>query len=612
MHNGDADAHPGPVDTSPGSTPARTMVVWATLVVYVFLAVAYASVWEIQHDEGFSFDITVARPGALLSEQGAAGVPDVIWPDGPAPIVDLYAYFDADNAHDFAATRAALGDATNFNPPLYYVLLHVWIRIVGNDGLGVRVLGILIGLVSLLGLRRLAARALPLPWAAEIVVLMMACAPWFHAVSTFLRPYGLALCAALWATAAALEWHHRLPARDGVGDRRARRRWFVVFVVASVVGLLSVYHAMLVFAWHGVLLLLLSLSAPRGRRMGALGAAALAGLLVALAFLPWLSDLLGHLSSWGERVHFSKSAEGDTDFARPLGLLLGRFALAEAFTGAARDVFRMALVVLAALTYPWAVASFHARFLAGVGRGTPPAAGEPGRGLSARVARCLWWSAPVAPGLVFAADQVRGTTDLFISKYCFFVLPLLVLLVARAWLSLSTRLMRTLGVAAWIALLLAATIDIVAERKREPSEFEAVAAALAEHDSADHLVVVSSLRQGFLAPFLACLRDAGVDQVQVAYATEGQLARLLAESARLRGMQRLSLVNYDASLRHGAARGQSDWFGTVPPRLRQSAKIGGWSLETREIGGSSGYTEVQGLPATLYMGVNHKAFNGPN
>lgn len=591
---GMSDSEPSTAPDAPSGTPsdappgaAARVVRLAIPAVYVVLALATASVWEWQHDEGFSFDISVARPRALAD--GGGGAPVLAWPAEPVPVTELYAHFGGERVHDGDAVAAGLADNANLTPPLYYRLLHAWAGLVGTDGLGLRLLGVLIGLASLLALRRLAALLLPTPGAPELAMGLLAVAPWFLAVNTFLRPYALGLCAMLWTTVAALRWG------GGLDGPRTARRWAALWVIGSVVGLWSLYHFVFVTVAQGLLLLALALRGEgRGRR---LLETVVAGVVVAAATAPLLSMLAEQLAIAEARDHWSELSRWPEDWPLLVVQMLMRFGLAESTTGAWGGTLATLLGLLVLVTYPCAALGLQRR----LGDAASPAG---------RVARAAWWWLPWLVAVTATVDVLRGTGNVFITKYVFFLLPVLVLAATAGVLGPRRAGARTVLGTAWLALLLGASLVVVSERKAGLSRLETVAAHVAAADDEDHWVVVSSLSPGFLPPLVMTLQEAGVRHAKLSFARDRELEHLLVIARQERKLPRLTLVNYDTgAVGSGAGVGQA-WFTRPPQTFKNAVRSAGWKLITVTLGGRTERSPNPGRPLHLFMRAAAKIFHG--
>jgi mannosyltransferase len=206
-------------------------------------------------------------------------------------------------------------------PPVYYLLLHGWMKVFGEGTFAVRALPGLFGVLTLpltfLAAQRLAGRRVA--WAAT---LLLASAPFAARYATEGRMYSLVMVLVLVGFLAVM----RL--LDGEGSRRLAA---TVLAVTTGVLLLTHYWAFYLGAVTAVALLVTARRATDHRRTGArwaLGALAGGGVL----FLPWVPSFLHQLrhtgTPWGRPgtlrslfdtvTHF---AGGYWDAGIPLGLL---------------------------------------------------------------------------------------------------------------------------------------------------------------------------------------------------------------------------------------------------------------------------------------------------
>ena len=216
-------------------------------------------------------------------------------------------------------------------PPLYYFLLHGWMRVFGSGDIAVRALSGLFGVAALpavwVAARRLArlgseADADAIAWAA---VLLLAASPFHIRYSTEARMYSLAVVLVLVATIALTKLHERfsMPAAA---------------VLALSTGLLLITHYWALYLGFVVAAAL----AYRFRRAGdARARAAEVRCLAAMAagtvlFLPWLPSLLYQArhtgTPWGSPALPRVLADSVFHFAGgywdpALGLGLAYFAL---------------------------------------------------------------------------------------------------------------------------------------------------------------------------------------------------------------------------------------------------------------------------------------------
>ncbi len=309
-----------------------------------------------------------------------------------------------------------LGDALRQDgaPPLYYVLLHLWMDVFGTGDVAVRALSGVIS-VATLPLAFLAGRRVGGRVAAWGAVLVLASSPYAIRFATETRMYALVMFLVLWGYLAL---------------RRALETpsWARLAVVGVVTGLL-VYTQYWSFYLVAVVGLGLAVAAWRASPVGR--AAAFRTLLAVgvgtLTLLPWLDTLwfqLGHTGTpWGEAVvpwfGFAvamSSFAGGYVHAEAWPLLLALLVLPlVALFGAALDARRIELDLRTRPAIRWEFAVFAA---------------------------ALW--------LGLLAAWVGGTA--FDGRYAAIVFPLLVVVVACS-LAVFTSTAVRVGLLVWIVAL---------------------------------------------------------------------------------------------------------------------------------------------------------------
>jgi mannosyltransferase len=179
-------------------------------------------------------------------------------------------------------------------PPLYYVLLHLWMEVFGSGDIAVRAIS---GLCSV--------AALPLAWflgrrfggrlVAWACVLVVASSPYAIRYATENRPYSLQILLVL------AGWLLLLRALEQPSLAR-------LAPLAVVVGLLlyTQYWSMYLLAVVGVCLLWWAVKAPTSPQRQAARSAIVAMVAGGITFLPWVPTFLYQAENtgtpWGERI----------------------------------------------------------------------------------------------------------------------------------------------------------------------------------------------------------------------------------------------------------------------------------------------------------------------
>jgi hypothetical protein len=604
------------IDSAGRTAPSASVGPFAlvALVAYLLLAVATGLIWERQNDEGVTYSVAI---GELELDDSPAAP--------PLPVADVYDMLDGQATFTADSVFTALRNPDQMtHPPGFYLAVHGWASLVGTGPLAVRAPAYVLGLLSVLGLgllaRRLvgaggaaraggahdasgvgehngaanagtsadAGRALGAGGALALVMTLLAVSPWFLGVSNFLRPYPAVLCFGIWTTLAVAS------ARPSP----LLSAWRIGFVVLSAAGLYVVYHYAFVVLWHGVALLLIALRSEPSQRKGEL--LRLAGMTagVALLFAPWVPTMLEHMRVTEEGTYFWKNPEAYAEpFARA-ARTLQRFALGEVWDGWGEPIFKAVLAPLAAVTAALAVLSFR----------------RAGREGMSRAAGIVWLTAPIYPALIVWGDLARGAGTAFITKYVFLALPILLVLVARAWAWAPWRGLARLGAGAWVLLLLAATVTDLAMRAELPSDHEAVAEGAAATDGEDQLVVLSSSVSAFAVPLVLTLRDAGVERSRLVAAPGDVLIERLAGALADPSLRRLVLVRFDGSTPRNPYVTTHAYVETWTPELLEeveaAAAAAGWIVARGHPRTEPGIWAAGGRVLVLADGARTKRFHG--
>jgi hypothetical protein len=500
---------------STDSRSARSLrpraLLWFVLL-FVLLGLVRADSARDRHDEAWTLEPAI----------GALPLPDT--PADAVTVDALAARLRADAAHGFGGVIDTLHEPGFMHPPAHHLLLNAWVRAFGSGRLALRLLGIALGALALIGLYRLARRLVPHPAAGAWVVGLAAVAPWFGTVTIILRPYGLALATGLWATEALLAAHER--ERPDSGRPNA---WHMAFVLLSILGLYALYHYAFVLAWHGALLCALAWRRAAAGRGLALGRAVLLMLVVGVAFLPWLPMLRHHLAATGSAPLYFSGLVPAAEWPARISQLVDGF-LVEAVVFLWRQPLVAVLLVLQLVTLPLLLLAFRA----GVRAEETPAA------------RTAWLTAPLLPAFIAAADLAHGTHTLFVTKTGFLLFPLLLLLIVRAWLTAPWPALRRWGPAAWWLLLGAVTAGNLLHERSDAAPEALVAADLLQPGAESQVVLVNTQHRGEVFPLVLALRDAGVTGVRVAQVDEPHLAAAVEAVLSAPGAMRAMLVNVGA------------------------------------------------------------------
>ncbi len=209
-------------------------------------------------------------------------------------------WFDELGSVALAAT-GNLWESEGGNPPLYFALLRIWLRLVGADIAAVRAMSALFGIASVAAVFWVAVE-LRLPSAARWWgAFLLACSPLHLYYSQEARAYALLVLLMLLAMGSFLR-----------AIRAGNRSWWVAHGLSVVAGLYT--HNMMIPMVSAFWVAAVILGAPRARWR----ALALTHALAAVAYLPWLPRLWQQAE--GDSHHWIADLMGEGSL---IGLVLG-------------------------------------------------------------------------------------------------------------------------------------------------------------------------------------------------------------------------------------------------------------------------------------------------
>jgi mannosyltransferase len=195
------------------------------------------------------------------------------------------------------------GAALDIHPPFYYYLLHFWMLVFGSGEIAVRSLSVLTG-VALVWVTYLVGRRLFGYPTALVAGILSAISPLQIQYSQETRMYALA---ALLSTVSV----YLMVRAAQASHRRAALAWLALWSVAAAGALYSHYFTATVLLAENLavaLWLLAAINRPAAANpssssrikliLPAAAAWSCAQLLVLMAFLPWLSVMLGQWANW--------------------------------------------------------------------------------------------------------------------------------------------------------------------------------------------------------------------------------------------------------------------------------------------------------------------------
>lgn len=197
---------------------------------------------------------------------------------GIRPVIDYQYMLTYTGEYGMEELLQRFTENSRGHPPLYYVLLHLLIKFIGNDILLIRMLSVCCSLLSIwfvyqIGIYLSGYRT------GLLAAMLMAVAPFSVFYSSMVRPYPLAMALSLATTAMTLRF-----IREDTFNLRNPRVY--VFSILSALGLYTIYHygLSIVFQFS---LLLFSAKLERKRFIRL----CVAGGILLIIVLPWMNLL---------------------------------------------------------------------------------------------------------------------------------------------------------------------------------------------------------------------------------------------------------------------------------------------------------------------------------
>jgi len=412
-------------------------------------------------DEIFSLALATGHSLEQPAAESDAALGDFVQGEAPRPAAEWRAYLRHDEVPAGPARVLRAVRLSDTSPPLYYLVLWAWTRVLGTSDAALRSLSLACALLCVPLVARLARRAGGRAAVAP-ACLLYALAPLSVYYGTEGRMYAL-----LWLE--LLAFVELTLAQRARGSSPLR---LASWCAAAAAGFLT--HYFFAFVWAAVLAY--AWFRPRRLRRGVL----LAGVaLTALAILPWYAHLGESLGAW--RVTMDWLKWKPSGFSRPTAVLE---LFVGFFTGSAENLWGEHVLARGA-----SLVLFALLFFALLRRRRERAIG--GR----RLVPWLWFGAAWAGPLVF--DALLGTYTVAVERYALGGLPAAMLLAAVALAELSPRLR-----AAWLVAVVCAWaphLEMLARRpERAWCPLRELANGLERNSTADDLVLVHSIPSGVL------------------------------------------------------------------------------------------------------------------
>lgn len=387
--------------------------------------------------------------------------------------------------------------AADIQPPLYYYLLNVWMLLTGDSEFAVRFLSLFFGVLTI-PLMYVTARRLFNSTTALFATLIATLSALYLWYSQEARMYTLITFLGLLSSYALVRALSPSGTESGMG---AGRRWWFVFIVASIAAVYTHYFAftLLVFQFLYALYVILA----RRSTFQALRSTIFSFLAILLAFLPWVPFMLNRL---GEDASYFR---GDLKLDEAIRHILISFSVGESvLENIAQYIALGWLVVLAIILIAYILAAR---------RSTPSAS----RSTGALAFSILYLIIPLVLLLFLFSRNPK-----FNARYLMLASPGLYLLLgaglAALWsLARSRNLIARVASAAMLVLafsfILFTSLYSISNAYFDPAftkaDFRGVAKYITDHAQPDEAIILTS---GHLFPaFDYYYRDATLPELRL-------------------------------------------------------------------------------------------------
>ena len=198
--------------------------------------------------------------------------------------------------------------AADIQPPLYYLMLHGWMQILGDDEPVVRGLSAMFGVLAIPLIYGVAWQLFRRPLAGLLGALLLAVSPLHIWYSQETRMYTLLIFLCLLSSYLLLLLISRFQAKRDRGSKGDLFLW-LAFALITIAALYTHYFALFILAFQAIHLLIVWWRQDFPARL-ALGGLA-SGVTIVLAYLPWLPHLLtrygADTSYWPGRLNLGET-----------------------------------------------------------------------------------------------------------------------------------------------------------------------------------------------------------------------------------------------------------------------------------------------------------------
>jgi mannosyltransferase len=206
----------------------------------------------------------------------------------------------SDEGNSISLAQASLAEiasrtALDIHPPLYYWLLHIWMRLFGDSEIAVRALSVLCSLLLVAVIYRL-GKCLFGPRAALLAAFIAAISPFQIHYAQETRMYALLALMGGLAILAAAEVFRTM--EDAAQPKWSSGKWMLLYVTAGALGLYTHYAFPVVLAAAGVAGLLAVWRSTQQKRSRHLLIWIGLNLLPIILYLPWLPTAWRQLTTW--------------------------------------------------------------------------------------------------------------------------------------------------------------------------------------------------------------------------------------------------------------------------------------------------------------------------
>lgn len=219
---------------------------------------------------GLDRDLWYDEASSLFNARGVDALTTRIVPNGPEITNEVFIRDGGWRESLLAISHA------EWMPPLYFLLLRIWIKLVGESDQALRLLSLIIGLGTVLAMfflgRAVFGEKVGLAAAALLSIL-----PLHIQYSQEVRPYPLAL---LFITLASWAYWNSYRATSRLGEWKC---WFLYTGLAAV-SLYTHYFTAWAFMAHGLFVLI----QPRQLRLALVKRMTIVALILVIAMSPWL------------------------------------------------------------------------------------------------------------------------------------------------------------------------------------------------------------------------------------------------------------------------------------------------------------------------------------